>query len=178
MTTPPGNTHLIVKDCWVDHNDRSDLFIHNLLKERNNAHLTGQNGGKEVEPPGIAIYLAGDVDNVSEGNDADENTSLFEPYALEEVCMRKMTHKRFVFETCGVTLQWFATIKEFVYSVLGAVEGTYIHHGLSWTRTNGVQGHKNAFELHILHSDVSAPNVMIRVKGTHKEFAVPGKLYL
>jgi hypothetical protein len=60
---------------------------------------------------------------VSSNEDEDENSSYFEPDILSDVKMRKMIHKRFVFETCGVGIQWFATRKEFGHVILGAVEG-------------------------------------------------------
>ena len=76
-----------------------------------------------VEPKGIAVYLLGHVDTVSLQEKDDENTSYFTPFLLKLVKMRKMIHKRYIFETCGVGIQWFATIKEFVHVILGAVEG-------------------------------------------------------
>jgi hypothetical protein len=143
MTTPVDETHLIVKDCWVDHQDRSDFFIHDLLKQRNQEKTHGE----AIEPAGIAIYLAGHVNRVSLQNywgdsdkDQDMNSIYFKQHILDDIrkerTMRTMIHNRFVFQTCGVALQWFATIKEFTHAVLGAVQGTYIYDGLRWTRIN------------------------------------------
>jgi hypothetical protein len=78
-----------------------------------------------VEPKGITVYLLGHVDTVSLQEEDDKNTSYFTPFLLKLVKMRKMIHKRYVFETCGVGIQWFATIKEFVHVILGAVEGAH-----------------------------------------------------
>jgi len=76
-----------------------------------------------VEPKGIAIYLLGHIDGVSLHGEDDANSSYFKPALLQHMKMRKMIHKRYIFETCGVGIQWFATIKEFVHVILGAVEG-------------------------------------------------------
>ncbi|KAG0703265.1 hypothetical protein DFH29DRAFT_998721 [Suillus ampliporus] len=67
-----------------------------------------------------------------------------------------MIYKRFVFKLCGVGIQWFATIKEFIHIILGAV-----------------QGHESALDLEILHRDISGPNVMIGVKNINKECTIP-----
>jgi hypothetical protein len=78
-----------------------------------------------VEPKGIAIYLLGHINKVSSQEEDDANTSYFKPHVLRHVKMRKMIHKRYVFEMCGVGIQWFATIKEFTHVILGAVEGAH-----------------------------------------------------
>jgi len=144
MMTPPGQTHVIVKDCWVDHQDHSDYFIHNLLKERNKE----KNGGEVIEPSGIPIYLGGVINRVSlenhwgesNGDHWDTNSIYFNQDILndmeEKKVFRRMIHKRFVFETCGAALQWFATIKELIHVVLGAVRGMCIYNSLRWIRTN------------------------------------------
>jgi len=41
-----------------------------------------------------------------------------------------------------------------------------------------VQGHHNAYNLQILHRNVSPPNIMMKVRCIDEEFAVPGMLYL
>jgi hypothetical protein len=82
-------THVIVKDCWVDHHDRTDSYIHGLLKVRNMERL--QKEGKEdpqlVEPEGITVYLAGHMDTVTvlppnaipDVEAPDKNSSYFRP---------------------------------------------------------------------------------------------------
>jgi hypothetical protein len=135
MATPLDETHLIVKDCWVDHLDRSDYFIHNLLKRRNE-----EKTGEEIEPPGIAVYLASHINQVSLEDDwgdsdskanRDMNSIFFKSHILRDMeenkTIRKMIHNRFVFKTCGVALKWFATIKELVNVILWAVRGTCIY---------------------------------------------------
>jgi hypothetical protein len=104
----------------VGHLDHSDYYIHNLLKKRN-SEKDGTVIG--IEPQGVAVYLPGHINNVLSNKDDDKNSSYFQPRTLSDVKMRKMIHKRFVFETCGVGIQWFATRKEFGHVILGAVEG-------------------------------------------------------
>ncbi|KAJ8590714.1 hypothetical protein M405DRAFT_146544 [Rhizopogon salebrosus TDB-379] len=125
-------THLVVKDCWVDRHDCTDSYIHSLLKVRNMERP--QKEGKEdpqlVEPEGIPVYLAGHVDAVTvlppnanpDVEAPDKNSSYFRTHLLKSLRMRTMIHKRFVFETCGVSLPWFATRKEFINAILGAVQ--------------------------------------------------------
>jgi hypothetical protein len=76
-----------------------------------------------IEPRSIAVYLSGHINNVSLDEKEDRNTSYFNPSIVKCLKMRHMIHKRFVFETCGVGIQWFATIQEFCRVILGAVEG-------------------------------------------------------
>jgi hypothetical protein len=76
-----------------------------------------------MEPQGIAVYLPGHISNVSLNKEEDKNTSYFETRVLSDVRMREMIHKRFLFQTCGVGIQWFATRREFAHVILGAVEG-------------------------------------------------------
>jgi hypothetical protein len=111
--TPLGPTHLIVKDCWVDHEDGSDSFIHELLKARNKEHCEnqGEQDAAYQEPHGIAIYSAGQVDTVMvpltnnlHHDQADKNSQYFKDNVVQHVAMRQMIHKRFVFNTCGVAL--------------------------------------------------------------------------
>jgi hypothetical protein len=138
LTTPLGPTHLIVKDCWVDHGDRSDSFIHRLLKARNK-DLRERNGEKNAEfqePPGIAVYTAGQLDVVTapRPNDLhdqmDKNSQYFKDDILPDIAIRQMIHKRFLFETCGVALPWFATIEELLNVIHMAVQGACIRHCL------------------------------------------------
>ena len=104
----------------MDHPDRSDHYIHNLLKRRNlDKH------GLYKEPQGIAVYVSGHISNVSFDEEEDKNTSYFEAHILSDVRMREIIHKRFLFETCGVSIQWFATRREFIHVILGAVEGAH-----------------------------------------------------
>ena len=107
----------------MDHATRSDYHIHAILKNRNPERKDG--APVNVEPKGIAVYLLGHINGVSLHEEDDANSSYFDPALVKGMKIRKMIHKRYVFETCGVGIQWFATIKEFVHVILGAVEGAH-----------------------------------------------------
>jgi len=50
--------------------------------------------------------------------DKNHDSQYFEDHVLQHLTMKEMIHKRFVFETCGIALPWFATIQELLNAVL------------------------------------------------------------
>jgi hypothetical protein len=143
VKSPETGTEYIVKDSWVDINRTEKEW--QLLEK-----------GHDID--GVA-HLVDRWDVVVDGK--NDTTEAFTAN-IPEIEVRQ--HHRLLLKECGLPLEQFETLREFVSVLIDVIEGEYVLHCRA-TVLNRILliAHRAMFEKkNVLHRDISFRNVMIR----------------